>query len=96
MVTSNPNAILAEGTDWRFLNELKPELKAQVNVAEQCPALGYQPPARAGARHGRCQAGSGRQSRVRPPSQPDRWRQPSGQAASWPVVWPPERNGRRT
>lgn len=28
MVTSTPNAILAEGTDWRFLNELKRELKA--------------------------------------------------------------------
>ena len=28
MVTSSPNAILAQGTDWRFLNELKRELKA--------------------------------------------------------------------
>jgi NitT/TauT family transport system substrate-binding protein len=28
MITSNPNRILAEGTDWRFLNELKRELKA--------------------------------------------------------------------
>jgi NitT/TauT family transport system substrate-binding protein len=28
MVSSNPNEILAEGTDWRFLNELKRELKA--------------------------------------------------------------------
>src|SRR5918996_4634421 len=28
MVKSSPNAILAEGTDWRFLNELKRELKA--------------------------------------------------------------------
>jgi NitT/TauT family transport system substrate-binding protein len=28
MVTSGPNALLAEGTDWRFLNELKRELKA--------------------------------------------------------------------
>ncbi|MGH6913052.1 MAG: ABC transporter substrate-binding protein [Geminicoccales bacterium] len=28
MITSNPNEILAEGTDWRFLNELKRELKA--------------------------------------------------------------------
>jgi NitT/TauT family transport system substrate-binding protein len=28
MITSSPNAILAEGTDWRFLNELKRELKA--------------------------------------------------------------------
>jgi NitT/TauT family transport system substrate-binding protein len=28
MVMSSPNAILAEGTDWRFLNELKRELKA--------------------------------------------------------------------
>jgi NitT/TauT family transport system substrate-binding protein len=28
MIKSNPNAILAEGTDWRFLNELKRELKA--------------------------------------------------------------------
>jgi NitT/TauT family transport system substrate-binding protein len=28
MVTSSPKAILAEGTDWRFLTELKRELKA--------------------------------------------------------------------
>jgi NitT/TauT family transport system substrate-binding protein len=28
MIESSPNAILAEGTDWRFLNELKRELKA--------------------------------------------------------------------
>ena len=28
MITSNPNEIIAEGTDWRFLNELKRELKA--------------------------------------------------------------------
>jgi NitT/TauT family transport system substrate-binding protein len=28
MITSNPNKIIAEGTDWRFLNELKRELKA--------------------------------------------------------------------
>jgi NitT/TauT family transport system substrate-binding protein len=28
MITSNPNAIIADGTDWRFLNELKRELKA--------------------------------------------------------------------
>jgi NitT/TauT family transport system substrate-binding protein len=28
MITSSPNAILAEGTDWRFLNEFKRELKA--------------------------------------------------------------------
>jgi NitT/TauT family transport system substrate-binding protein len=28
MVTSTPNALLADGTDWRFLNELKRELKA--------------------------------------------------------------------
>ena len=28
MITSSPNAILADGTDWRFLNELKRELKA--------------------------------------------------------------------
>jgi NitT/TauT family transport system substrate-binding protein len=27
MIKSTPNAILAEGTDWRFLNELKRELK---------------------------------------------------------------------
>jgi NitT/TauT family transport system substrate-binding protein len=25
---SSPNALLAEGTDWQFLNELKRELKA--------------------------------------------------------------------
>jgi len=28
MIKSSPNALLAEGTDWRFLNELKRELKA--------------------------------------------------------------------
>ena len=28
MIKSSPNEILAEGTDWRFLNELKRELKA--------------------------------------------------------------------
>jgi NitT/TauT family transport system substrate-binding protein len=28
MIKSNPNKIIAEGTDWRFLNELKRELKA--------------------------------------------------------------------
>jgi NitT/TauT family transport system substrate-binding protein len=27
-LNSTPNAIIAEGTDWRFLNELKRELKA--------------------------------------------------------------------
>jgi NitT/TauT family transport system substrate-binding protein len=28
MITTSPNRIIAEGTDWRFLNELKRELKA--------------------------------------------------------------------
>jgi NitT/TauT family transport system substrate-binding protein len=28
MITSSPNALLADGTDWRFLNEIKRELKA--------------------------------------------------------------------
>ena len=28
MIQSSPNALIAEGTDWRFLNELKRELKA--------------------------------------------------------------------
>ena len=28
MVKSTPQEIIAEGTDWRFLNELKRELKA--------------------------------------------------------------------
>jgi NitT/TauT family transport system substrate-binding protein len=28
MITANPKQIIAEGTDWRFLNELKRELKA--------------------------------------------------------------------
>jgi NitT/TauT family transport system substrate-binding protein len=28
MISSNPNQILSEGTDWRFVNELKRELKA--------------------------------------------------------------------
>jgi NitT/TauT family transport system substrate-binding protein len=28
MITSSPNALLAEGTDWRFVTELKRELKA--------------------------------------------------------------------
>jgi NitT/TauT family transport system substrate-binding protein len=28
MIESSPNRLIAEGTDWRFLNELKRELKA--------------------------------------------------------------------
>jgi NitT/TauT family transport system substrate-binding protein len=28
MINSSPNRIIAEGTDWRFVNELKRELKA--------------------------------------------------------------------
>jgi NitT/TauT family transport system substrate-binding protein len=28
MIQSSPNTLLAEGTDWRFLNDLKRELKA--------------------------------------------------------------------
>jgi NitT/TauT family transport system substrate-binding protein len=28
MIKSDPNTIIAKGTDWRFLNELKRELKA--------------------------------------------------------------------
>ena len=28
MITSSPNALLAAGTDWRFVDELKRELKA--------------------------------------------------------------------
>jgi hypothetical protein len=28
MLRSSPNALLAEGTDWRFVDELKRELKA--------------------------------------------------------------------
>jgi NitT/TauT family transport system substrate-binding protein len=28
MIKSSPNALLTEGTDWRFFNELKRELKA--------------------------------------------------------------------
>jgi len=28
MINSSPNEILADGTDWRFLNDLKRELKA--------------------------------------------------------------------
>jgi len=28
MIKSSPQKIIAEGTDWRFLNELKKELKA--------------------------------------------------------------------
>ena len=28
MITSTPNKIIADGADWRFLNELKRELKA--------------------------------------------------------------------
>jgi hypothetical protein len=27
MIKSNPNKIIAEATDWRFLNQLKRELK---------------------------------------------------------------------
>jgi len=28
MIRSSPQKIIAQGTDWRFLNELKKELKA--------------------------------------------------------------------
>ena len=28
MLRTSPNTLLAEGTDWRFVNELKRELKA--------------------------------------------------------------------
>ncbi len=28
MIKSSPNELIAKGTDWRFLNELKRELKA--------------------------------------------------------------------
>jgi NitT/TauT family transport system substrate-binding protein len=28
MINSSPNQLIAEGTDWRFLHELKRELKA--------------------------------------------------------------------
>ena len=28
MIRSSPHEIIAEGTDWRFLNEIKRELKA--------------------------------------------------------------------
>ena len=28
MIKSTPNTLIADGTDWRFLNELKRELKA--------------------------------------------------------------------
>jgi NitT/TauT family transport system substrate-binding protein len=28
MIKSSPNTIIAEGSDWRFVNELKRELKA--------------------------------------------------------------------
>jgi len=28
MIKSAPNPLIAQGTDWRFLNELKTELKA--------------------------------------------------------------------
>ena len=28
MIDSSPNQLIADGTDWRFLNELKRELKA--------------------------------------------------------------------
>jgi NitT/TauT family transport system substrate-binding protein len=27
MITSTPQKVIAQGTDWRFLNELKRELK---------------------------------------------------------------------
>jgi hypothetical protein len=31
MIKSSPEKIIAQGTDWRFLNELKKELKAWVS-----------------------------------------------------------------
>jgi NitT/TauT family transport system substrate-binding protein len=35
MIKSSPNALIAEGTDWRFLNELKRELKTSVTMPER-------------------------------------------------------------
>jgi hypothetical protein len=33
MIKSSPQKIIAEGTDWRFLNELKRELKVYAGAA---------------------------------------------------------------
>ena len=36
MIKSSPKKIIAEGTDWRFLNELKKELKGRARSRSQC------------------------------------------------------------
>jgi NitT/TauT family transport system substrate-binding protein len=32
LIKSRPDKLIAQGTDWRFLNELKKELKAEATV----------------------------------------------------------------
>jgi hypothetical protein len=41
MIKSSPNALLAEGTDWRFLNELKRELKRDLRRRSASSARGH-------------------------------------------------------
>jgi NitT/TauT family transport system substrate-binding protein len=36
MIKSSPQKIIADGTDWRFLNELKRELKTQKGGGPRC------------------------------------------------------------
>jgi len=42
MIKSSPQKILAQGTDWRFVNELKKELRASPEAAG--PSAGRQNP----------------------------------------------------
>ena len=44
MIKSNPQEIIANGTDWRFLNELKRELKASLGREYDREHRGHDPP----------------------------------------------------
>jgi len=38
MIKSSPQKIIAQGTDWRFLKELKKELEGMITGAPSCVA----------------------------------------------------------
>ena len=46
LIKSSPQKIIAEGTDWRFLNEFKKELKGQ--WADRRSLISREPPAKLG------------------------------------------------
>jgi hypothetical protein len=39
MIQSSPQKIIAQGTDWRFLNELKKALKGSAETSRRRPYL---------------------------------------------------------